>query len=289
MPLSKYYWKLTSTSIAIILAITMNSCFRKYRMTEGDIKKYYSTRNYAPSFKTYKIADRTIHYAEVGSDTLPLLVFIHGAPGAWYGYIHMLDDSLLRANFKVISVDRSGYGKSNEGDAETSIEIQAQLLQPIIDRHRGEKRIIIVGRSFGAPIAAKLAASNTEKMRALFLLGPDIDPTKEKFWWFSPIGNSVLFKWMLPSSLKVANKEKYTRVAELTKLLPTWEKIYTPVIVMHGAKDWIVDTANVHFAKRMLINSPLSKFTIYKGVGHVISNERPDLLKSELLKFEPNK
>lgn len=270
----------------LLLAITFvwSSCFRRFSMTEKDLKGYYSSKKYQPKFHTYKVDNRTIHYAEVGNDTLPLLIFIHGAPGAWYGYIHLLDDSLLQKNFHMVSVDRPGYGKSGLGLVEPSIEKQARYLQPLIDSFSSKTKIYVVGRSFGAPVAAALVANNPDKVRSLVLLGADLDPERERFWWFSGFGRLSLIRWFLPISMNVATDEKYTRANELKKMLPFWERLTVPTTLMHGAEDWIVDTSNVSFAKRVFKKAPLRTFILPK-TGHLVSNERPDLLKREIFYY----
>jgi pimeloyl-ACP methyl ester carboxylesterase len=280
----KVKWLVYTILFLLVIAVALKIVFYNLQMSDDEIKSYYSNKKYIPHFKVYHVDGIPVHYAEMGNDTLPLLIFIHGAPGAWYGYINMFDDSLLRQNFKIISVDRPGYGKSGTGNSVISLDEQARLLQPILNEYKMNKPVILVGRSFGAPVAAKLASENQDKIIALFLLGADIDPEKEKFWWFSPLGNFSLFRWILTNDMIVANEEKYSRVSELKKLLLVWQKIKIPVIMMHGENDWIVDTTNMAFAKRMLINSPKSKFMLLPGVGHVISNEQPDLLIIEILK-----
>ena len=280
----RIHWRVLIFCLLLATILGWTSCYRKYGMTDTDIQNYYSIRKYIPQFKLYSIENRPIHYVEIGPDSLPLLIFIHGAPGAWYGYIQLLDDKELQSKFKMISVDRPGYGKSGAGMLEFSIEKQARLLQPLLDSHKTGKPVYIIGRSFGAPVAARIAFSNQDKVKSLFLLGADIDPDKEKFWWFSGFGRWYLFRWILPQSINTATDEKFTRVKELRKMTPLWKDIHIPVILMHGENDWIVDTSNLSFAKKMLINSPNSKFIKIPGAGHLVSSERPDLLKIELFK-----
>ncbi len=277
--------KVRFLGVALLLLTTLfwSSCFRGYQMSESEVSVFYKTKLYKPHFKTYKIDSRTIHYAEVGNDSLPLLLFIHGAPGAWWGYIQLLDDSTLQRNFHMISVDRAGYGKSGYGLVEKSIEKQANFLQPIIDSNK-HKSIYVVGRSFGAPVAAALVANNSDKIKSLLLLGADLDPEKERFWWFSFFGRLSLVRWLLPNSMNVATDEKYSRAFELKKMIPQWARITVPTTLMHGADDWMVDTSNINFAKKVLTNAPLRTF-ILPQTGHVVSSERPDLLKKEIFYY----
>jgi pimeloyl-ACP methyl ester carboxylesterase len=52
---------------------------------------------------------------------------------------------------------------------------------------------------------------------------------------------------------------------------------------MVGGKDWIVDTTNFSFAKKMLIGKN-AKFIFIPESGHLISSSRPDLVKKEIFK-----
>ena len=51
-----------------------------------------------------------IHYVQTGNDSLPTLIFIHGTPGSWNAFEMYLRDSLLRAHYRMISIDRPGFG-----------------------------------------------------------------------------------------------------------------------------------------------------------------------------------
>jgi pimeloyl-ACP methyl ester carboxylesterase len=73
-------------------------------------------------------------------------------------------------------------------------------------------------------------------------------------------------------------------VKELKILKNDWQKINSDVTVMVGGQDWIVDTTNFSFAKKMLIGKN-AKFIFIPESGHLISNSRPDLVKKEL--FSP--
>src|SRR5262249_16106227 len=151
------------------------------------------------------------HYAVMcQNDSLPLLIFIHGAPGAWYGYMNLMDDTLLQKKFKMISVDRPGYGKSGYGHEQLSVQMQALAVKQIIDKENTlGKKVHLMGPSYGAPIAALLAINYPQITERLFMVSPVIDPDHEKFYWFSSIGTWKPVQWMLPEILNVATREKY--------------------------------------------------------------------------------
>ena len=122
-----------------------------------------------------------------------------------------------------------------------------------------------------------------DKIEKIILLSPAIDPETEKFWWFSKLGKVFLVRWFLPERMNTATDEKYAHVKELKILKNDWKNIQSDVTVMAGGKDWIVDTTNFSFAKKMLIGKN-AKFIFIPESGHLISSSRPDLVKKEIFK-----
>ena len=250
-------------------------------MSEKDIAKYYAQKPPMPIFTYSDTLNREIYYAHTESSNKPLLILIHGAPGAWFGYKEFLNDSLLLAKYQIIVPDRAGYNKS--GEKEISIAQQAILLKPLISGKIYSK-IVVLGRSYGAAIAAKLTVDNPEVVSKLVLIAPACDPTKEKFWWFSKPVNSKFARFFLPKYANRASDEKFAHQAELKKLLPDWQKIKCPVTILQGGKDWIIDPANGYFVDLVLINAP-KKFIYLPENGHLITSERYGLIREILLEL----
>jgi len=269
------------------LIIFLQNCFlNKYIYTDKELKEHYKTLSFSPEYRNQTFLDKKIHYAVINkNDSLPLLVFIHGAPGAWYGYINLMDDTVLQKKFKLISVDRLGYGKSNYGKAFLSTQMQALSIKKIIEsENKSNKKVVLMGRSYGAPIAAWLAINYPQLVKELIMISPVIDPEKEKFFWFSAIGKLKFIQLFLPKMLNVATKEKYAHQQEMEQLLPKWKKLYVNTIVISGESDWVADTANFTFAKRYLLNCS-TNFIKLKNTGHLVTYEQPELIRDLLLKI----
>jgi pimeloyl-ACP methyl ester carboxylesterase len=274
---------LTCCLVLSAASLLLSSCFNRYIITDREMEAHYRNNPHPPQFQYLQVGDRTVHYAEAGADTLPLVLFVHGAPGAWYGYIRYMDDTLLRRHFHLLAPDRPGYGKSDYGKAEPSIEKQADMLYELIRLKRNGRKVILVGRSYGCPIAAAVAMRHPDAADQLLLLAPAIDPDHEKFWWFSKPVNSKAMRWMFPKAINIASDEKFKHVDELRKIFPLWEAIKVPTTVMQGSNDKVVDTANFYFAKKHLRDS-ISEFIWLPGESHFISTERYDLVSEWLLK-----
>jgi pimeloyl-ACP methyl ester carboxylesterase len=249
------------------------------------LKTHYADKFSKPLFHVIENNSTKLHYVTFGVDTAQPVLFVHGAPGSWDGYLNLLDDSLLQHNFHLISVDRPGYGKSQKRPKKKvySLEEQAKSIILALKSNHSNKKAIVIGRSYGAPVAAKLAAMYPDKIEKIVLLSPAIDPDTEKFWWFSKFGKVFLVRWFLPERMNTATDEKYAHIKELKLLKNDWKKIQSEVTVMAGGKDWIVDTTNFSYAKKMLIGKN-AKFIFIPESGHLISSSRPDLVKKEIFK-----
>jgi pimeloyl-ACP methyl ester carboxylesterase len=227
--------------------------------------------------------------AASGADTLPPLLLIHGAPGAWYGNRNLLDDSVLQQHYHIISVDRLGYNKSrfmNKSQAVPSITTQAIAIHEALQLNKSFKTGVILGSSYGAAIAAKISVLYPASFHHLVMLAPAIDPQKEKFWWFNPWIHRGPLRWMLPRFVNHASDEKYAHIDELNKMLPDWKQINMPVTVVQGDADKIVDPANLDFAKKQL-QGKQADFILLHNAGHRVRWQRPEVVKAILMKQAP--
>lgn len=282
---------LSLTVLFLLVIFSLSSCFlvNRYVYTDKELMEHYQDKDLKPVFRTAPYLDRKVHYAVMSkSDTLPLLVMVHGAPGAWYGYLNLTDDTTLQKHFKIVSVDRLGYGKSGYGREELSIETQAMAIKQIIERENtANRKVYLLGRSYGAPIAAWLAIHYPETVEKLVMASPVIDPQKEKFYWFSDLGNSKIVQWMLPHFLNVATREKFSHAEEMRRMVPAWKELCTPTYVLVGEQDDIADTANFTFARRNITQCP-AVFMKLKNTSHQITHERPELIKDILMETPYN-
>ena len=254
-------------------------------MTGKELRIYYANKP-KPVFFTIEKDPVKLFYATAGADTLPPLVLIHGAPGAWYGSRIMLDDTLLQKKFHILAMDRLGYNKSrfkNKKRAVTSIVPQANAVMEVLRLNKSGKKGVLLGSSYGAPIAAQIAVMHPQKFRHLFLLAAAIDPDKEKFWWFHKYIRGGPLYWFLPRFIKTATDEKFAHVSELHKLEPLWKRLSIPVTMIQGGADKIVDPSNIAYARKQLAGKE-TEFIFFPGEGHMIRIRQSKILQQILLK-----
>ncbi len=236
------------------------------------------------TYGTRTFANKTIHFIQkINQKNFPLLVMVHGSPGALNAYEVYLQDSLLNAKVNMISVDRAGFGYSDFGTAESSLTIQAGLIAEILKDFSNQK-IILMGHSMGGPVIAKLAMDFPELVDAMLMVAPSISPDLEPSNTWRKVLNFPLIRWLTPDGLRVCNQEIIPLENELEAMRADWKNIKIPVTVVQGEADKLVPKGNAFFAKKMMPDSPV-KISIVKDGNHFILWSETSLIKKELLEL----
>jgi pimeloyl-ACP methyl ester carboxylesterase len=186
-------------------------------------------------------------------------------------------DQELAERFYMIAIDRPGYGYSSYGEPMTSIKEQAEAVVAAIPDHA-----ILVGHSYGGPVAAAVAMYFPEKVRELVLLAPAVDPEHEKQFWINQIFDRRIVKWTLSGALQVALEEKLFHIVSLEEILHDWDLVQAPVTVVHGKKDNIVPYENSPFLQRVLTGSQVQLFSP-ENMNHIMIWTKYDWVKELIL------
>lgn len=230
--------------------------------------------------------DRRVRYVEIGQDSLPLIVFIHGAPSSSRFWEGMLTDSLLLSNASMLAVDRPGYGYSGYGKPEISVQQQAKIIADIIRQKRPFfSKIILHGSSYGGTVAARIAMDYPDLIDGLLLQSASVAPGEEKTYDISYYTTHWATEWIVPGALKVANHEKLSHRLQLEKMRPLWQRIVVPTIILHGAMDKLIYPINAEYARQMLTRARSVDMIMVKQSAHDLLWTRRDLLVAALLKL----
>ena len=271
--------------LVMAVALGCTGCFRRWVMTDKQINAYYQHKPVKPTYFQLRNDSVELFCATTGADTLPPVIMIHGAPGAWYGSRNLLDDSVLQKHFQIIAVDRLCYNKSTfkkKRRPVTSITTQAKAIQLALSLNRSGKTGIVMGSSYGAPIAGKMAVMYPGDYHHLLMLAPAIDPEREKFWWFHQYLNSGLLVQVLPRYIRAATAEKFAHAEELALMAPEWQRLSIPVTVVQGGSDHIIEPGNLEFAREQL-RGKKAAFYLLPDAGHLIRYSNPSLVRSILI------
>ena len=158
-----------------------------------------------------------VEQVEEGDSTL--IIFVHGAPGAFDAFkMYMLDDAMAKQG-QLISYDRPGYSRGTKSTA--SVTEQAEVLMSIVREYKLPE-IVLVGHSYGGPIVAKCLSKYPMEVDKAVMIAPVNDPDHEPMFWFSYFSKWKFSKWLLPNSFQVAGDEKFAHAQEL-KLMKSYK------------------------------------------------------------------
>jgi pimeloyl-ACP methyl ester carboxylesterase len=286
-----YRWFRRSLRVIFILIILfIIGCFIfdhyvQFRKPDAELKQIFADAGLDAAIHYYSTRGRVLRYVSAGNDSLPVLLMLHGSPGSISYYGRRFADSDLKNKFRIYAVDRPGYGYSGFGDPEPSIQLQAEMIRPILDSlNKSHHPIIILGSSYGASIACRLAMDHPELVDGLVLTGPSLAPGQEKYFWFTNIIEWGAIRWFIPRLFRSANTEKVQHRKELEKMLPYWKNIRVPVAYLQGEKDEIIDTSNASFARRQLVNVPWLDIHFIKNRYHRLAQFEWPAIRECILK-----
>jgi len=263
--------KKTIFIVAIILGawiIFAQSCMRM-RISDGDAKKEFAAAGLSLQTPVIKLNGFNLHYAITGNDTLPTLFFVHGSPSSWDAFKVYMQDKDLLSKYRIVAVDRPGFGYSQFGDAKNLAQ-QSAIISPLIISLKNGKPFYIIGHSLGGPLAVKIVADNPVFFAGMVLLAASVDPAEEApEKWRGFLHNSPL-DYLLPGAFKPSNDEIWYLKKDLPLLAAQFASITCNVWIVHGDKDKFVPVGNADYAKRMLLNARSVTVKILNGASHFI-------------------
>lgn len=216
-----------------------------------------------------KINGNTLHWVSTGSDTLPVLVFIHGSPGSWNAFEEYLKDSDLLQHFYLVSIDRPGFGYSDFGYAR-HMDKQAEIVSLLLRKLKNNKPMFLVGHSLGGPLTVELACKNPALINALVLLAGSVDPGAEKPERWRPVISYSPLRYLVPVTLRTSNDELMYFKKDVLEMPLMLSKIACRVFILHGNHDSLVPYTNAFYAKEKLVNAASVELLTLPGADHFI-------------------
>jgi pimeloyl-ACP methyl ester carboxylesterase len=223
-----------------------------------------------------------LHFALTGSDTLPTLVFIHGSPGSWMNYAGYMWDAALLKKFRLVALDRPGFGYSDFGKA-LHLQEQCKVISPVLTSLRNGKPVYLFGHSMGGAVVAQLAASDPRMFSGIIIAAGAIDVEQEgRETWRRIMEHRPLY-WALPGAFAPSNTELLYLKKDLIPLRDELKKIVCSVYFIHATKDKRVPVANVTFGRQMMRNAASIVVDTIGGGDHMIPWKNKDRIIRVLL------
>jgi pimeloyl-ACP methyl ester carboxylesterase len=252
------------------------------RTTDKQSQVEFDQHRLHPRYVYLQIGKLRLHYVKIGSDTLPTLFFIHGSPGSWAGYKRYLMDSDLLKHFRLIAIDRPGFGYSNFGHAYHLSE-QAELIYAIVRSEKNDRPFHLIGHSLGGPVVVKLAEDHPDSYASLTLLAGSISPFDEPKEKWRLIFVHTPLQYLFPGAFRTCNTEIWYFKKELFGLDTCYQRLNMPITFIHGDKDPLVTVKNVAYGQQKLSFNSHVEVIIIPGANHFIPWEHFDIIKKHLL------
>lgn len=276
--------KRTLLLLIVVYVIFCQSCMRM-RSSDIETKQFFTKSNVNYIDSVISINKRKIHYIQTGKKNKPTLLFIHGSPGSWDAFKEYLKDSLLLQKYRMIAIDRPGFGYSNFGKAQ-NIEEQTQQIQSFIQSIRNEFPLVLIGHSMGGPVITNLATQHPEDFSHLLILAGAIDPSAETPEKWRPIIKAFPLRFLIPGALRPANDELWWLKNDLKTLQVNLKKITSKTIIIHGMKDQLVPHSNVKFIQDQFTNAKSIQTISIPEANHFIPWTHYKIIKEALLGLE---
>ena len=193
----------------------------------------------------------------------------------------MMDTALLQ-HFRIISIDRPGFGYSGFGTA-LHLDEQAVLINTIIEKENNNKPLHLIGHSIGGPVIVKLAQLYPDEISSLTILAGSISPKDEPKEYWRYLFLYTPLKILMPGAFRPSNDEIVYFKKDLYSLDTGYATVKMPVTFIHGDADKFVTVKNVEYGKKKLAANPHVKVIIIPAASHFIPWEHFNLIKDHLL------
>jgi pimeloyl-ACP methyl ester carboxylesterase len=138
---------------------------------------------------------------------------------------------------EMIVADRPGFRTSEPEDAVRDIAKQADALAPMLEARPGQ-RVLLVGQSFGAPVATLMAQRYPDRVHALVLVSAyfgDRGPTARRMFGVGRVVHGIL-----PRDLRNSISEVTAQGPQLPAVWAALRGLSQPIVFVHGDDDSFV-------------------------------------------------
>lgn len=140
----------------------------------------------------------TIHFNLYGDADKPLLVFLHGG-----GVSSWMWDEQVRYfnNYQCLVPDLPGHGKSG-GGYNFSIRDTANQILTIIEKHKANQQVIVIGFSLGAQVLISMLSEHSNNIDKAIIISASTKPfvlpriTARVATWMLPLARNKFFSRM---------------------------------------------------------------------------------------------
>jgi pimeloyl-ACP methyl ester carboxylesterase len=255
---------------------------------------------------------REVRYGFEGSG--PTLVIVHGTPWSSFNLRHLI--SGLSDSFTVYYFDLLGYGQSDKSDADVSLGIQNKLIDALLNEWQLNKPFV-VGHDFGGTTVLRNHILNERAYEKIIVIDPvALSPWGSPFFKhvrkyeaafagvpdyiheaiikayvqtaaYKPIDNETLDEIVRPWTGTEGKAAFYRQIAQADskytdEIQAKYNAIHQPVLILWGEEDKWIPVEQAHSLHQLI---PNSKLVTVPQAGHLVIEERPEILVREIKDF----
>lgn len=214
------------------------------------------------------------------------IVFLHGSPGDHKAFEKYYTDPALDSFFNLISIDRPTFGRSTDFPFkdQPTMQEQASVISETLKDILQKSPVLLVGHSYGAPLAALIANSKNINVKGLVLISGAFSPHNSTLRWYNKVAKHPFIQWALPQSIKAANHEMLSLDQSIKAHFPELLKtIEAPMLFIHGSGDKIVDVGHSTWAHEIRRNNRKKTKLYQLDSGHFALWSRAQDIKKLIL------
>ncbi|MFC2126397.1 alpha/beta fold hydrolase [Bacteroidota bacterium] len=157
-------------AILFVIVLLLSLFILFYLLTWGDYE-VAKTVEQDPDIPHIEIGGVVFHAETFGSDTNDVVIVLHGGPGNDFRYLLELKE--LANEYFVVFYDQRGTGLSPRVPAdELSLESSLQDLHSIVNFYSPDRKVILIGHSWGGMLASGYIGLYPEKVNKAILGEP---------------------------------------------------------------------------------------------------------------------
>lgn len=220
----------------------------------------------------------SLSYLAAGDPEGRRVLFIHGTPGEaadWTPFLGAVPPFQQR-----LAVDRPGFGQSGPGGPVAALPEQSRAIAALLEA--GPAPAILVGSSYGGPVALQLAADRPDLVSGIVLVGSAADPEHEKTHPLQRLAAVPSLSRLLPRALHHSNTELLALRRGLEELGDRLHRIRVPVTILQGVHDTLVPPANAGYLTGRLTGTIRRRVMLVDRAGHFLHILRPGLVEDAL-------
>lgn len=243
----------------------------------------------------------------------PDLVLIHGASGSSRDFGAGLLER-LEGRYRVIAVDRPGFGWSDPSPRDAGIREDARLIRGTVAA-LGAQRPIVLGHSYGGAVALAWAVEAPESLSALVLVSAPSHSWDTPLSAFYAVTSAPVLRrivvpliaaWVPPGTVTANVAEVFAPQAmpdgyeaafgpsmslrrqvlylnatqradlrpQIEAMIPAYPALSLPIESVHGDADTTVGLP-IH-AEKLARAAPTNRLTVLPGIGHMPHHVAPE-------------